>query len=278
MVWQKLALAVCLLAVWTVGHARDCGDGQIEISGQCCNTCPPGTYMEKFCSDRLQSVCSPCPTGHFSDQHHTFDRCEPCRVCQQENSEKCTATTDATCSCRSGFLCSDSICSSCEEDKCVTGEERKRIDVPSGAGLMKYSYQCEPLCSEHAYFDTRDNTCKPRIECSAYGLAERFPGNKTHNSVCDKPDMRRDDGSTSSVILGVGFVSLSVVLLLFLSYTCVKNQRKHTENRSPVRAASTNHSEFHLSKEESGLHLISQAESKDSNSLDQVHLEQVTSC
>lgn len=46
--------------------------------------------------------------------------------CSTEYAEKCTPTTDAKCSCRNGFLCSNNACSKCEEKKCVTGEKVKR--------------------------------------------------------------------------------------------------------------------------------------------------------
>ncbi|XP_051804325.1 tumor necrosis factor receptor superfamily member 3-like [Acanthochromis polyacanthus] len=276
MIWQSLSFAVCVLTFWTIGHATGCGDRQIAINGQCCNLCPPGTYVERFCSDKQQTLCTSCPEGHFSDHYTVFDRCEPCRSCQQEFSEKCTPTTDATCSCRSGFLCSNSICSICEENKCVMGEKLNRTEISSHAGVTKYSYHCEPLCPKNAYFDATRNSCETIIRCSVLGFAERFPGNKTHPPVCDKPADAHSD-SSPHLILGIGFVSLSVSLLLFLSYICMKNQRKHAESKNPVLAVSTNTSEFHLSKEESGHQLISQTESKDSNSLDQVHLEKVIS-
>lgn len=43
-----------------------------------------------------------------------------------EYAQKCTPTTNAKCSCRPGFLCSDSVCSTCEKNKCVPGEKVNR--------------------------------------------------------------------------------------------------------------------------------------------------------
>lgn len=43
-----------------------------------------------------------------------------------EYAEKCTATTNANCSCHSGFLCSNNICSKCEENKCAAGYKPMR--------------------------------------------------------------------------------------------------------------------------------------------------------
>ncbi|KAM7422752.1 hypothetical protein PAMA_010685 [Pampus argenteus] len=84
--------------------------------------------MKEFCSEHRQTVCSPCEEGFFSDEYDIFDRCEECQSCQQEYVEECTLTTNANCSCRSGFLCSNKMCSKCEENKCITGEKPMRSD------------------------------------------------------------------------------------------------------------------------------------------------------
>ncbi|XP_069546678.1 tumor necrosis factor receptor superfamily member 18 isoform X1 [Brachyistius frenatus] len=181
-----------------------------------------------------------------------------------EYDQKCTLTSNAICACRAGFLCSNNICSICEENKCITGEKVKRTAVNSSVvGLVQYSYQCEPLCPRNAYFDANKDICKPWTQCSAVGLAERFPGNKTHDSICDIPELHRDD--RVHVILGIGFVLFSLTILLFLCYTCVKKLRKHTENNDPIHVVSTDTYDVHLSKEESGLNLIILNESKDSS-------------
>ncbi|TKS71308.1 Tumor necrosis factor receptor superfamily member 4 OX40 antigen OX40L receptor [Collichthys lucidus] len=86
-------------------------------------------YMKDFCSDKNQTVCVPCEEGHYASKFNMFDRCEECQSCQQEYAEKCTPTTDAKCLCHSGFLCSNNVCSSCEENKCVTGEKLNRTDA-----------------------------------------------------------------------------------------------------------------------------------------------------
>ncbi|XP_026022161.1 tumor necrosis factor receptor superfamily member 3-like [Astatotilapia calliptera] len=204
------------------------------MSGRCCNKCPPGTYVEEFCSDRQQTACKACPDGHFSQLPNLFDRCEKCQTCQHY-AVKCTSTTNATCSCAAGFLCSNSICSTCVKDKCVTGEKPKRTVVSSNARVIEYSYQCEAIC----------------------------PGNRTHDSICDKPD----GGDFIHVILGISVILLSLSLFLFMSYTCIKYLRIHTANHKPMLAVPTNISDFHLPKEESGLQFV-QDGSKDSDICD----------
>ncbi|XP_035517629.1 tumor necrosis factor receptor superfamily member 18 [Morone saxatilis] len=263
---------ICVLSIWTTGYAADCGVRQTKTNGRCCDLCPPGEYVKAFCTEQRKTVCSPCGEGYYSSQYNLFDRCEKCRSCQQEYAEKCTRTTDTTCLCRSGFLCSNDVCSKCEENKCVTGEKLKRT------GSIVYSYHCEPACSNDAYFDVKENVCKPRTQCSLFGLAEQFPGNKTHNSVCDGGDMHRNGTYFIHVILGIGFVLLSLTILVLISYACIKNLRKHKPyaHHIGIAAVSTNTGDFHLSKEESGFQLIIQDESRKSESLDQLQLEKIS--
>nr|XP_020453771.1 tumor necrosis factor receptor superfamily member 9-like [Monopterus albus] len=201
--------------------------------------------MVEFCSEHQKTICSPCKEGYFASEFNMFDRCEKCQSCQHEYGEKCTPTTDATCSCRSGFLCSNSVCSICEENKCVTGEKVKKTEMSSGAGLIKYSYHCEPAC----------------------------PGNKTHDSVCKIHAEKQENGDGSlHVIFGIGFVLSSLILLVFLLYACIKHTRKLRADNNPVLRVLTSTSDFHLSKEESGLHFIVTDECKDSNSFGQLHV------
>ncbi|XP_047439686.1 uncharacterized protein LOC125007126 [Mugil cephalus] len=196
----KLPLAVaCVLSIWTTGYATSCGERQKAINGRCCDKCPPGHYLENFCTENAPTLCQPCKEGYFADQYNIFDRCKECKSCQQDYSTKCTATTDATCACFSGSLCSHSNCSVCKE-------------------------------------------------------------NKGPKSV-EPTETPRDD---ALVFLSVGFVLVSITLLLATSITCVKKLRKRRANNKPIPVVTvcTNTSEFHLSKEESGLPFITQDESK----------------
>ncbi|XP_044072339.1 tumor necrosis factor receptor superfamily member 18 [Siniperca chuatsi] len=280
MIPLSLSLAViCVLSIWNIEYAAGCGNGQAEINGRCCDLCPPGEHMKEFCSEHQKTVCIPCEEGYYSNHYNIFDRCEKCQSCQQEYAQKCTPTTNANCACRSGFLCSNNICSNCEENKCVMGEKPKRTVSSSGKGFIKYSYQCEPSCTDNAYFDAKEDVCKPRTQCSELRLAEQFPGNKTHNAVCVGYEMHRNGGDFIHVFLGIGFVLLSLTLLVCLSYTCIKNLRKNKIYNNPIEiiTGSTNTNDFHLSKEESGLGLIVQDESRNSNSFGLLHLEKVTS-
>ncbi|XP_074524871.1 tumor necrosis factor receptor superfamily member 18 [Halichoeres trimaculatus] len=266
---------ICVWTIWTSGYAADCGERQHKVNGRCCDLCPPGEKVKHFCSEHQQTVCVPCEKGSFSDQHHILGICEDCQSCQ-EYAQKCTLTTNAKCSRRPGFLCSNSVCSRCEENKCVQGEKVNRTAKTKSKGLIEYLYQCEPLCLDTEYFDAKVNICRPRTQCSLVGLPERFPGNKTHNSVCEqeRPEIA---GDSMYVLLGVGFILLSLTLLILLSYVCIKKFKKLKGGKStdfvPV---STKTSDFPLSKEESSLSFIIQDESKCSDGFCVSHTEVTT--
>ncbi|XP_068598484.1 tumor necrosis factor receptor superfamily member 18 [Brachionichthys hirsutus] len=269
--------AVYLLSFWTIGCTTGCDQGQAMAQGRCCDACPPGKHMTAFCSEEHQTLCSPCEDGYYSSQHTTFDRCEKCHSCQQKYEEKCTSTTNAKCSCHSGFLCSTNICSKCVADRCVAGEKAKMTVASSGQGLVQYSYLCEPLCPDSEYFDVKEGICKPRAQCSFLGLAEQFPGNTTHNAVCEGADRQKQGGPVTHMILVMCCVLLCIALLAFLSRACIKNikKRKPCDNPINVAAVSSSAPNFHLSKEESGLQLIIQVESKYGDSLDPLDVEKV---
>ncbi|XP_029990740.1 tumor necrosis factor receptor superfamily member 18 [Sphaeramia orbicularis] len=266
MLYQSLYLVViCLLNINTFGYATSCNDQQEMVSGRCCDKCQPGQFAEELCSEHRQTVCSPCPEGYFANTSNVLDRCEKCQDCQ-ESSEKCTSTTDAKCSCRSGFLCSNDMCTKCVENRCVAGQKLTKTSR-NFSHVTQYTYGCESICpDDKTYFDEKDNTCKTHTQCRALGLVELFPGNKTHDAVCWFPDVPKSEqraGDSFHVILSIAIVSLSLSLLVFFCFTCVKNLKKLKKDTNPDRTAhSLNHADFHLSKEESGLQLIIQDEVK----------------
>ncbi|XP_028303398.1 tumor necrosis factor receptor superfamily member 11B-like [Gouania willdenowi] len=258
---------VWIQCFWIVGHVNGCGNLQTEMEGRCCDKCSPGTYLDKFCSENYQTTCAPCKEGSFADEYHSYDRCVECDSCQQVYEKNCTPTTNAVCACYPGFLCSNSICSHCQKNKCVAGESLKKTVVSSGLELQEYTYRCVDLCLMDEYFDEKSNLCKPRKQCHAYGLIEQLPRNKTHDSVCYRLETKRYEGDSILTSLVCGFVLLSVTFLLFASYNLIKKLRKHRAKKNPILEVTVNTDNFHLPKEESGLQFIIQDESDDSSSL-----------
>ncbi|XP_075872883.1 tumor necrosis factor receptor superfamily member 18 isoform X2 [Nelusetta ayraudi] len=177
-------LLSCVLNAWADSR---CGPTQEERNHGCCDKCLPGQYLGKMCTESEKTKCEWCMDGHFAELHNMFDRCTKCRSCQQVYAENCTSTTNAKCSCRKGFLCSNKDCSECEESKCPAWEQMEWTE-PLDEERSTRNYKCEPMCATHEYFDEKQYVCKPRTQCSALGLNDEFPGNKTHNSICTSPD------------------------------------------------------------------------------------------
>ncbi|XP_064823332.1 tumor necrosis factor receptor superfamily member 5-like [Oncorhynchus masou masou] len=241
---------ICLLCFWTMGLAADlqCND-MYEKDGRCCGLCPPGTFLKKHCTTHAKTECGDCPADSYSEFSDRLENCQPCLKCQQVYARACTPTANANCLCGSGFLCSDHVCSNCEKEKrCRKGEELKRT------GSREYTWKCVP-CSNNTYSDTEQGHCKPLTQCDTHGFIVIFPGNKTHNSKCGIYEQgNKEDGH---YILAIGLFFFAVVLLVFLTYACIRRIR-HKPNANIHR--------FPLSKEESGSQLIQQAETKDNGS------------
>ncbi|XP_075872882.1 tumor necrosis factor receptor superfamily member 18 isoform X1 [Nelusetta ayraudi] len=253
-------LLSCVLNAWADSR---CGPTQEERNHGCCDKCLPGQYLGKMCTESEKTKCEWCMDGHFAELHNMFDRCTKCRSCQQVYAENCTSTTNAKCSCRKGFLCSNKDCSECEESKCPAWEQMEWTE-PLDEERSTRNYKCEPMCATHEYFDEKQYVCKPRTQCSALGLNDEFPGNKTHNSICTSPGISLVHG-----ILGVGFVLLSFTLLVFMTHSFIKYLMKNTaSNLSKTHTFHDNNptvftkaSDAQLSQEECGMKLIIMDES-----------------
>lgn len=69
--------------------------------------------------------------------------------------QNCTPTTNAKCSCRKGFLCSNEDCSQCAESRCPAGE------------LMKWTGKGGPLRSRaHMAFADKRCTLGSTLHCT----------------------------------------------------------------------------------------------------------------
>ncbi|XP_077386137.1 tumor necrosis factor receptor superfamily member 18 [Festucalex cinctus] len=202
--------ALYALCIWIVKYAAgsSCSDPRTTaVNGSCCKMCPPGQYLEDFCTKTTETVCRPCPDKFFSEQYNAFNKCTPCQSCQgahRDYEKKCSPTANAKCSCRPGFLCSDDACSKCLENTCDVGE----MAVRTGPKQFK----CQP-CRDHEYLDVKMNNCTPRTQCSSQGLVVTFPGNKTHDALCGVRET-----NPLFVYLGVGCAVLALVLLVILSH------------------------------------------------------------
>ncbi|TRY82123.1 hypothetical protein DNTS_009444, partial [Danionella cerebrum] len=144
----------CVLNSWRLSLTLNCDwTTEFDHDKRCCKACPSGHYPKVPCSEsKGESDCEKCPpsTNQLSKMNSCF--------------------------CKEKHICSDDRCNRCEPRmKCEAGHQLKR------QGNFDYSFICEP-CQDNTYNDVEDSSCKPITRC--YGVAEIFPGNKTHNSIC----------------------------------------------------------------------------------------------
>nr|XP_033939815.1 tumor necrosis factor receptor superfamily member 5-like isoform X2 [Pseudochaenichthys georgianus] len=196
------------------------------------------------CGERQHQVdgrgCNKCPPGTYMKDYCTEKQQTVCRPCKEGFYSDQYNMFDRCEKCRSCLY-------ECQENKCVKGEKPKKTEIALDAKMINYTYQCELLKEE-----------RPNLTSEP------------------SPERRRDGVDYVPVILGIGFVLVSLTLLVFLSYACVKNLKKYRAHNYPkeVLEVSINTSDSRLSKEESGSVLIMQDESKN-NSIGPLCLEEV---
>ncbi|XP_072035219.1 tumor necrosis factor receptor superfamily member 16-like [Amphiura filiformis] len=73
-----------------------------DADGTCsqCNMCPPGYGVVVACSTNMDSKCSQCANGTFSDGTSATDFCKPCTLCPEGSTvlQQCTTFSDTLCS------------------------------------------------------------------------------------------------------------------------------------------------------------------------------------
>ncbi|RVE73451.1 hypothetical protein OJAV_G00047060 [Oryzias javanicus] len=251
-------LTLSLLGIWMMVGATRCPKNTFWNEHLCCDSCPPGTHLENFCSNSQKTICKPCKDGYYADKYNVFDFCKQCQSCQQVFSQNCTPTTNRKCACLPGFLCSSSDCSVCEKNNCTKDENLiKTVISKDESGLEKYSYHCEP---KRPKYDSSDNKYK----------------NDTKRTPTDrKPDPQSYHHHTF-VIMCTGFVLVAITLVAFVFYTWSRERRKPIPNHAAVQAPTAKTGDFHLSKEESGLQLITQSDSTESSRFDSCDSKEVS--
>uniref|UniRef100_A0A8C5HNG1 TNFR-Cys domain-containing protein n=1 Tax=Gouania willdenowi TaxID=441366 RepID=A0A8C5HNG1_GOUWI len=157
---------VWIQCFWIVGHVNGCGNLQTEMEGRCCDKCSPGTYLDKFCSENYQTTCAPCKEGSFQKIIKVLVSCG-LNLCSSAVYEKnCTPTTNAVCACYPGFLCSNSICSHCQKNKCVAGESLKKTGENKDSFIFKRTV-CLFFCFVFCFNITSQLTDCP-FSCHVY--------------------------------------------------------------------------------------------------------------
>ncbi|KAM4600588.1 tumor necrosis factor receptor superfamily member 6B [Polymixia lowei] len=88
---------------------------KIDKKDVCCDTCPPGTYLDKRCSANRPTVCLPCGADQYQDGYGVLLTCNFCDECSTSQLKStCNGTHNTVCGCSPGFKCKGNLCHNCE--------------------------------------------------------------------------------------------------------------------------------------------------------------------
>uniref|UniRef100_A0AAZ3NTW9 TNFR-Cys domain-containing protein n=1 Tax=Oncorhynchus tshawytscha TaxID=74940 RepID=A0AAZ3NTW9_ONCTS len=104
-------------------HHLDSSTGQLLT----CHRCPPGHHMSAHCTATTQTVCTPCPSGHYTQYWNYLHKCLYCGTFCGEHQvvkEECSVLNDRVCECKGGYYW--------DADFCI-----RHSECPSGYGVKR---------------------------------------------------------------------------------------------------------------------------------------------
>ncbi|XP_042743666.1 tumor necrosis factor receptor superfamily member 9 [Lagopus leucura] len=153
----------------------------------CAAICPAGTFVAGEGCGRGAN-CQQCPSDTFSSAVGASS-CKLCRKCEGRFKylKVCSPISDAECTCKEGYRCSDDGCSRCDRS-CGLGKER------TGSGCQ--------TCPYGTFNDQPDGSCKNWTICSENQVLQ--PGTATKDVVCkhspDNPTLATTLPTTSPAV------------------------------------------------------------------------------
>ncbi|XP_054250785.1 tumor necrosis factor receptor superfamily member 9 [Indicator indicator] len=138
------------------------------VSLPCSAECPAGTFFVASAGCKHGGSCRQCPPDTFS-RAAGLRACTLCRKCEGpfRYFKKCSAKSDAECTCKEGYRCNGDGCSRCDRS-CGVGQE----DTESGCQICRYG----------TFNDQPNSSCKNWTKCSANQVLE--PGTAAKDVVC----------------------------------------------------------------------------------------------
>ncbi|XP_035881045.1 tumor necrosis factor receptor superfamily member 18 isoform X2 [Phyllostomus discolor] len=116
-------------------------------------------------------------------------RCDPGRRLKGTGTNaRCCGPCDSAQACPGGpctclqpeFHCGDPQCETCKRHPCPPGQKA------DPRGEYNYGFICID-CAEGTFSGGSEGRCDPWADCSRSGLRTLFPGNRTHDAVCELP-------------------------------------------------------------------------------------------
>uniref|UniRef100_H3D4I5 CD40 molecule, TNF receptor superfamily member 5 n=1 Tax=Tetraodon nigroviridis TaxID=99883 RepID=H3D4I5_TETNG len=181
---------------------------QYKQDGGCCKLCPPGTSMTSL-GNCLEPQCQKCGDGEYQDTYSKEPKCHLQPYCDPNKNfqiPKYNLQERSVCSCREGFHCSSSHCTSCVPHTACNPGYRVKL-----RGNHSKDTECE-RCSEGTFSQNSSQTeaCQQWTECP-WGWEVVQAGTDTSDQICGAP---RTHAVVISVVV-IFIVFLVVVGLIF---------------------------------------------------------------
>ncbi|XP_038629054.1 tumor necrosis factor receptor superfamily member 14-like isoform X1 [Scyliorhinus canicula] len=211
-------LWMCFMLISNQPEVNCCLQAQFLYKDNCCNMCPAGTQLSKYCGATNQTTCERCLDDTFTEQVHSLKTCYHCLDCKREGFvvyEKCQFNKNTVCGCRVGYFCSKKgfyTCWNCKRHTpCPAGEG---IKVPGTNTADNICGKCPP----GTYSDsTTVNKCKPITDCHSLGMISTLGGSSTKNKKCIYPEV---------IVLPLAvFAILCVAVVIFWNNNWVRCRR-----------------------------------------------------
>ncbi|KAF6723599.1 Tumor necrosis factor receptor superfamily member 14 [Oryzias melastigma] len=158
----SLFLLMMLMRIYGVPLCRPT---EYEINGECCPMCPPGSRVQRDCTEFTSTSCVPCVEGTYNEKSNGRKYCTPCTLCDPGSGLKvkleCTLTSDSVCEPQDGFFCLDWSSKSCgaaqKHSSCKGGQ------YISQRGTASTDTECSD-CSTGTFSDGTGTSCQPHTQ------------------------------------------------------------------------------------------------------------------
>ncbi|KAM9488134.1 tumor necrosis factor receptor superfamily member 5 [Clarias gariepinus] len=205
-----------------------CTEDKFEHDNTCCDKCPEGTHVSKYCTPSSPTECTQCNNGYYTENKNYVNSCLKCSTsCNSDGQvvkKDCTLTSDRTCGCKDDHYCT--IKSVKFEDHCGKCEAFNRCEPGYGVSVPPNETQnteCEP-CPAGTFNNKTDyhTPCYNHTRCADLGRVELTAGTETADATC---------GGFSPVCSWVVPASLwagltLTIIVVIIGVMCVKCKRR----------------------------------------------------
>ncbi|XP_007910556.1 tumor necrosis factor receptor superfamily member 5 [Callorhinchus milii] len=205
---QMLLLLIPTMQLYFCESSAKCNSlTQYYKVARCCTKCPPGSYMEKECTRKVETDCRGCEPHHYQSDWNMLDHCRRHTNCDPnggfETDSEGDTTHNTVCRCAVGKHCANKDCEVCMDD--TPNEELVAPD-----DHWPKDTECKP-CQPGFYSDVSCAVapCKPWTDCGPKGQLK--PGNTTSDVICN-PDTVLSAGITAAIVVGVLLVVLVALI------------------------------------------------------------------